>query len=100
HTRSYGDWSSDVCSSDLDQNVGPAITAPPTGCVRNSNEVTTPKLPPPPRSAQNSSGCSFALACARDPSARTTSAPSRLSIVRPRSEERRVGKECRGRGGE
>ncbi len=34
----------------------------PTGCSRNMNDVTTPKLPPPPRSAQNRSGCSSALA--------------------------------------
>ena len=32
-----------------------------TGCARNTNDVTTPKLPPPPRSAQNRSGCSLAL---------------------------------------
>src|SRR5207248_5746231 len=25
HTRSYGDWSSDVCSSDLDQEVGRVV---------------------------------------------------------------------------
>ena len=34
----------------------------PTGWQRNSNSVTTPKLPPPPRSAQNRSGCSSAEA--------------------------------------
>ena len=72
---------SGVCS--IGQNVGPAITVAPTGCVRNSNEVTTPKLPPPPRSAQNRSGCSSALACTCVPSASTTSAPIRLSIVSP-----------------
>ena len=33
-----------------------------TGCSRNRNEVTTPKLPPPPRIAQNRSGFSSALA--------------------------------------
>ncbi len=55
----------------------------PTGCSRNWNEVTTPKLPPPPRSAQNRSGFSSALACTSVPSASTTSASSRLSIVRP-----------------
>jgi hypothetical protein len=29
----------------------------PNACARNVNRVTTPKLPPPPRSAQNRSGC-------------------------------------------
>ena len=33
-----------------------------TGWARKVNEVTTPKLPPPPRSAQKRSGCSSALA--------------------------------------
>ena len=55
----------------------------PTSCSRNRNEVTTPKLPPPPRSAQNRSGCSSALARTTRPSASTTSASSRLSIARP-----------------
>ncbi len=50
---------SGVCSSG--QNVGPAMTVD-TGWQRNSNDVTTPKLPPPPRNAQNSSGFSSALA--------------------------------------
>ena len=61
---------------------GPATTVP-TSWPRNSNEVTTPKLPPPPRSAQNRSGCSSALAVTNEPSASTTSADSRLSIVSP-----------------
>ena len=33
-----------------------------TGCRRNSNDVTTPKFPPPPRSAQNRSSFSASLA--------------------------------------
>ena len=31
-------------------------TIPDSGCSRNLNRVTTPKLPPPPRIAQNRSG--------------------------------------------
>ena len=42
-----------------------------------------PKLPPPPRSAQNRSGCSLALARSTSPAAVTTSADSRLSTVMP-----------------
>ena len=33
----------------------PARTAGPTGCIWYSNDVTMPKLPPPPRIPQNSS---------------------------------------------
>ena len=39
-------------------NRSPNCTIGPTWCSRNSNSVTTPKFPPPPRSAQNRSGCS------------------------------------------
>ena len=51
------------------------------GAARNSNSVTTPKLPPPPRSPQNRSAFSSALARTTLPSAVTTSAESRLSQV-------------------
>ena len=37
------------------------------------NDVTTPKLPPPPRTAQKRSACSLALAVTKRPSARTMS---------------------------
>ena len=40
-----------------------------SGCRLNSNSVTTPKLPPPPRSAQSSSGSPSAPATTKDPSA-------------------------------
>ena len=50
---------------------------------RYSNEVTTPKLPPPPRSAQKRSGCSSALAVTTSPSAVTTSNDRTLSQVSP-----------------
>jgi hypothetical protein len=42
-----------------------------------------PKLPPPPRSAQNRSGCSSAEARTCSPSALTSSTASRLSQARP-----------------
>ena len=38
-----------------------------TGCRRNSNDVTTPKFPPPPRSAQKRSSFSASLADERPP---------------------------------
>lgn len=68
--------------ADAGHAVGPQMTLR-TGCSRNVNEVTTPKLPPPPRSAQNRSGCSDSDAVTTRPSASTTSASIRLSIVRP-----------------
>ena len=52
--------------SSTGQKVGPPTTVP-TSCSRNRNEVTTPKLPPPPRIAQNRSGFSSALARTRSP---------------------------------
>jgi len=42
--------------------IRPESTSGPTGCSRNSNDVTMPKLPPPPRMPQNRSGCSEAVA--------------------------------------
>src|SRR5204862_6430928 len=66
----------------IGRKVGPPTTSP-TGWARNVNSVTTPKLPPPPRSAQKSSAFSSALALTCSPSASTTSAESRLSIVSP-----------------
>ena len=45
--------------------------------------MTTPKLPPPPRSAQNRSGFSSAEARRICPSAVTTSAETRLSTLSP-----------------
>src|SRR5207248_6540091 len=75
HTRSYGDWSSDVCSSDLDRlNVA---------------------LP----------GCAVVVRCCRDPATETVDMPGvatfpggvgvKFALLPTRSEERRVGKECR-----
>ena len=59
------------------------ITIGPTGCAWNSNDVTTPKLLPAPRTAQNRSSFSVALARRSCPSAVTMSTESRLSIERP-----------------
>src|SRR5262249_5910248 len=45
----------------------------PCRLALNSNDVTTPKLPPPPRKAQNRSGFSVSLARRSSPSAVTMS---------------------------
>ena len=58
-------------------------TASGTGWRRNLNRVTTPKLPPPPRIAQNRSGSWSSSTTRTSPSAVTISAASRLSMVEP-----------------
>ena len=65
------------------QKKSAAFTRGPTGWIANSNSVTTPKLPPPPRSAQCRSGFSFADAFTTRPSAVTTVAETRLSQLSP-----------------
>ncbi len=51
--------------------------------IRNSSAVTTPKLPPPPRTAQKSSGFVVASARTSDPSPITISTAVRLLVARP-----------------
>src|SRR5262245_64848168 len=84
HTRCLSDWSSDVCSSDLVvvcPGIGPSLGY-------------TPRLPRSRVSPNCVSGC--------EPSAVTENVGKRRVSATPisRSEERRVGKECRSRGGE
>src|SRR3712207_7515928 len=80
HTRYWRDWSSDVCSSDL----------PPL--VELGRVAGWRPLPLTVRDARRRTA-SLGLGAA--PATRTTSpvAPG----AEPRSEERRVGKECRSR---
>ena len=65
------------------QKKSPRWTVGPTACRRYSKAVTTPKLPPPPRSAQKRSACASAEARRIRPSAVTTSAATRLSALKP-----------------
>src|SRR2546430_3082952 len=82
HTRFDCDWSSDVCSSDL---------APPTG----SEALKTI------RGCRRRGVCRLGIKCPM----RKTDKPARpqlnqegeMAYTRKRSEERRVGKECRSR---
>src|SRR5205814_7843409 len=72
HTRCLSDWSSDVCSSDLPRPDGAAGVVP------------VPSWAPSPRWALPARrGCRRGLRA--------------HSASLPRSEERRVGKECRSR---
>ena len=61
----------------------PPSTSGPTGRSANSNSTTMPKLPPPPRIAQNRSAFSVSDAVTTWPVAVTTRAARRLSAARP-----------------
>src|SRR6266540_1658664 len=54
-----------------------------SGCSRYSNQVATPKLPPPPRSPQNRSGSVSPVTVSTSPAAVTNSTDSKLSTARP-----------------
>src|SRR5256885_9998880 len=78
HTRLQGDWSSDVCSSDLDLlfyglQRTLACSPGPLSVTRTSTGITL-----------DWTGDTFRLQGAE-------------TLAGPRSEERRVGKECRSR---
>src|SRR5207248_7859116 len=77
HTRSYGDWSSDMCSSDLPASAGTTAQSAP------DNAAADP-------------GGSDAAQGSNEP---VTDASDAATEAKPedRSEERRVGKECRSR---
>src|SRR5205085_3662759 len=85
HTRFDCDWSSDVCSSDLLDFAGLTgllISGRCCGCVESSRPV---------RPAKSSAWMGRPRRCA--------SAACVVPSSMTRSEERRVGKECRGGGG-
>src|SRR5437867_5378582 len=79
HTRSYGDWSSDVCSSDLRQLAR----------ERNHDEFVHPHGGHPPALVLDR------RERRRDPERLARQHHVRVWIEADRSEERRVGKECR-----
>src|SRR5690606_40141439 len=93
HTSFSRDWSSDVCSSDLGATVAfvNADTEERVPLFENDAQY----LPPP--NFKGAVGEKWYL---------ETSLPngnqyvSEVEIINPRSEERRVGKECRYRWGE
>src|SRR5699024_12003217 len=83
HTRSKRDWSSDVCSSDLSRfQIGRSRPAT-TWMVLSVNSETSP-----------SSACQPAAKHSRSATVQWLSA---IIFSGRRSEERRVGKECRSR---
>src|SRR5207248_6140818 len=88
HTRSYGDWSSDVCSSDLISPPPLAATTPSSTTRRPSGRTTRGRCVPNGSSIRCSSPIT-AFRCITAGLARSTT----------RSEERRVGKEGKWGGG-
>src|SRR5438034_10942008 len=82
HTRSLCDWSSDVCSSDLTRSVWSWM-----GVYR---EALTLSNRPSPLHHASTTLSSLPELCYN---------PSRRLLGAMRSEERRVGKECRSRWG-
>src|SRR5256885_5158490 len=83
HTRLQGDWSSDVCSSDL---CGPAVGALPD---EDRNRVYFYTIFPNLLLSLHPDYVMFHTL--------RPEAPDRTHITCERSEERRVGKECRSR---
>src|SRR5207248_8882064 len=87
HTRSYGDWSSDVCSSDLtsiqNQIVDASCSSPDNLCVGSGS---------PGRSFVFVSGLG-----GESIRSQQRCLPTTFPYGCNRSEERRVGKECRSR---
>src|SRR5205807_4144836 len=95
HTRLQGDWSSDVCSSDLKHGARSTKQAIAIGLSKARRAGV--KLPPPPRGSKAKTRQSAAYASrAAKRHARPSRTRSRaISRALRRSEERRVGKEWR-----
>src|SRR5437763_7646134 len=83
HTRYIGDWSSDVCSSDLD----------PAAVARLQIGFHAGTFSNAPRNAAQQSATAVLAVSRTPPNSRK---PCTMSLYR--SEERRVGKEGRSRG--
>src|SRR5256885_10356736 len=82
HTRLQGDWSSDVCSSDL----------PTTWQFRLRRGVKFHN-----GEELNAAAVKFSLDSTLDLERKTRQRPTYVAFKEVRSEERRVGKECRSR---
>src|SRR3712207_8131531 len=81
HTRYWRDWSSDVCSSDLDKRM---LIAQPASRSWNENPWHLPHRGDPHHLPPDGGGG-------------PATARRRRERIPPRSEERRVGEECRSR---
>src|SRR5699024_12190305 len=98
HTRSKRDWSSDVCSSDLgDVAVPGSLQSIGNRAFFKCEGLTSITLPKSLHSIGNSAFCGCK-------GLKSVTLPEGLQCIEwnafsGRSEERRVGKECRGGGG-
>src|SRR5690606_40655060 len=87
HTSFSRDWSSDVCSSDLE--LARATCLPMARGSDRPQGYKSPRVPPTTRTAANSP-------VRQTPQySRDGRAESSLSLPQTRSEERRVGKVCK-----
>src|SRR5207248_3952137 len=91
HTRSYGDWSSDVCSSDLEASQFERIADFAGRVVTHIHKADHLRL----GHLREHTRVETAEVTGSD----DADAGLHRMIPRCRSEERRVGKEWRGRGG-
>src|SRR5205807_4205847 len=91
HTRLQGDWSSDVCSSDLmnEFRKGVAALMPGTAPASAPAAMAAPAPKPAPKPAAEKP------ARPAKPAAKKGAVKSAAAGRSKRSEERRVGKECR-----
>src|SRR5205814_4239162 len=89
HTRCLSDWSSDVCSSDLNNSV---ITVPP---MPNDDRLVHWKLPCFTTTALIANGNDFDASAMVAAFVEKADRGCRENVSTNRSEERRVGKECR-----
>src|SRR5205085_8694307 len=97
-TRFDCDWSSDVCSSDLDCDMVPRVLFASTGDRIVFHADT--RLPHLPHIEGIGAAIDQALIPHQDDQVRTITDPGRYVVnsrTMPRSEERRVGKEGRSR---
>src|SRR5207249_8522785 len=89
HTRSKRDWSSDVCSSDLGRVAGAAAH----GAALTAGEAALPAAD----GGKEAAGRVDGAAAHRGVQAGDLVGEARYQPAATRSEERRVGKECRSR---
>src|SRR5207249_6888955 len=93
HTRSKRDWSSDVCSSDLNP---PPLKRSDAGASVRFRFFFAPRFSVP-GCFSGEGGSSRLTGMSTGGELKPRKLSVRVGWLLPRSEERRVGKECRGR---
>src|SRR5207248_4623554 len=96
HTRSYGDWSSDVCSSDLERARREGLDR--VGRITDGTVIDVQELISNGHAAQTMLIYKYEVAgVSYEASQDVTYLRQWINLQSCRSEERRVGKECRSR---